>query len=133
MDPTPVPTSIQEEIKQLEKTFKMGQEDVLFGVYGEPSYENPLSSVELQNIQRETNVEAAKRFQMEKIYNLSILDIFRNTRKTVNNILNDLLFFRGSNVQSFVQIFFKEDRPLYLGIFLILCVMFYLIVNLFEL
>jgi len=63
-----------------------------------------------------------KKKEGERIYNLSLLDIAKNTSKTVMEIMNDisvLIEKNDRNYNDYVEVVIKEDRMIYVGVMLI--------------
>ena len=63
-----------------------------------------------------------KKKEGERIYNLSLLDIAKNTSKTVMEIMNDisvLIEKNNRNYNDYVEVIIKGDRMIYVGVMLI--------------
>lgn len=63
-----------------------------------------------------------KKKDNQRIYNLSLLDIAKNTSKTVMEIMNDmsvLIKNNNRNYNNYVDVIIKGDRMIYVGIMLI--------------
>jgi hypothetical protein len=66
-----------------------------------------------------------KKKDEDDFFNLSLLDIYHNTLKTIIDIINETLkIFDNTNrdnyLMTFLNIFFKEKRMFYIGIILII-------------
>lgn len=66
-----------------------------------------------------------KKRDEDDFFNLSIIDIYNNTLKTIIDIINETLkIFDNTNrdnyLMTFLNIFFKEKRMFYIGIILII-------------
>lgn len=86
----------------------------------------------LETLMHKTNLDRMKRFQKEKIINLSIKDLAKHMQSTLINVLNDLTDFlipnknrkdgviKNRNFSTFIGIFTQNDRLIYLGFIIIL-------------
>ena len=56
----------------------------------------------------------------ENFLNLSINQIWKNLSNTILSVFNDLIDKKPKNIESFINIFTKNNRLIYVGLFLIL-------------
>lgn len=63
-----------------------------------------------------------KKKDNQRIYNLSLLDIAKNTSKTVMDIMNDMSILiknNNRNYNNYIEVIIKEDRMIYVGVMFI--------------
>ena len=69
-----------------------------------------------------TSLDLEREKENKRIYNLSLLDIAKNTSKTVMEIMNDmsvLIKNNDRNYNNYVEVVIKGDRMIYVGVMLI--------------
>jgi len=75
------------------------------------------------------NNEAIHLEEDKLLVNLSLAQVAKNIAQTIIAVINELLDPQNRNVQAIIQIFFKEDRMMYIGMTLILIVFSFYIVD----
>ena len=70
------------------------------------------------------NKENSKKEAKQTIENMTIIEIFQNISTTFNKIIGEILNMENDNmtvtVYNILNIFFKEDRALYIGLVILL-------------
>lgn len=77
-----------------------------------------LDTIWTKPIKKENNIE--KEFNPKIIYNMSIVDISKKVIETLLHIMKDITDFKydpETYVNDIIDIFLRDDRLLYLGIF----------------
>lgn len=85
----------------------------------------------LDEMTNDTNENSKELANSKYFFNLSIGSIATNTSKTVNGIINDL-FNIGSLNHSFIQIFIKEDRLIYIGILMVIITLLIILIRMAD-
>ena len=93
----------------------------------------PTSNKRLENLTQEENQSRQLEYDRQKVYNLTLKNIFINVGKTIQDVMQDFLLFRIQNVSEFVGVFVKGDRLLYIGILMVIISLFLAIINIFRL
>lgn len=81
-------------------------------------------SVRLHNLEQIENQEVIDKYIKESIMHMSILQILEKFSKTMNTILDDILILiktpNWNKIGLWLEIFTREDRMIYTGIFIVL-------------
>ena len=83
-------------------------------------YEN--KDIKLNNFNIIENKKLHDNEEKDKFYNLSLKQIFINLSNTLILIINDIIDIDSkskNNIKLYIDILFKDDRIIYVGIFLI--------------
>lgn len=78
------------------------------------------------------NNEINEKKYNERFYNLSLKNIFNNLIKTLVDILNDLSNYienKNKDKRELLEIFIKEERLIYVGVFLIIISLMLFFIN----
>lgn len=100
-------------------------------------YEDLMLARQYDKLYNKSHAENKKRFDEQsdkRIYNLSLKQIAYNLSDSLVNTLNDLVafFYQNSsemNFSSFMVIFVKNDRMIYIGILLVIIALLLLFIN----
>jgi len=78
---------------------------------------------ELYSKQFNINKENEKIIENQKIFNLSLNNLFKNASITFSDLLNDLIIYynqKNKTLNEFILIFTQQQRLLYLGLLIVL-------------
>jgi glutamyl-tRNA reductase len=86
------------------------------------------TKTELNDLNEKATELLKEKKDQENIINLSLKDIYYNLIHTIYDILNEVLDI-GNNrdINTYLNIFFKKDRMIYIGI---ICIIVAIIINL---
>ena len=82
--------------------------------------EQEAETQELEALTNQANEEIEREYAIKQVYNLSVKTILQNIQITFSNILYDILTYQYYSIPTFIDIFTRKQRLLYIGIFLVL-------------